>query len=199
MKYKVVGWTWFNNPNVPYVDNIGFAERNAVIDEIRKHQYLFSGREHQEDYAPVFNDGKMRCFSQRGWGSIMAESYNCMKKYDYSAFAYGVNSKYRKTPDDVEDSYFLEDDFVPETNLNEDFIVAVKEDIFDLAKSRNPVYMEDLEELRMIDAGDRLILTCNDKRETYLVSDVNRNRNVKRSNLKYNIKGKYKLIISYIK
>ena len=49
MKYKVIGWTYYDNNEVLDSGNtIGFAERNAIIDEIRKHKYLFTGWHHQE-------------------------------------------------------------------------------------------------------------------------------------------------------
>ena len=79
MKYKVIGWTYYDDNEILYSGNtIGFAERNAIIDEIRKHRYLFSGWHHQESWegvVPVLNDGKKRCYSQRGWGGVMAKTY----------------------------------------------------------------------------------------------------------------------------
>ena len=39
MKYKVIGWTYYENSEILSSGNtIGFAERNAIIDEIRKQQ-----------------------------------------------------------------------------------------------------------------------------------------------------------------
>ena len=37
MKYRVVGWTDYESDEIPEAHGcIGFAERNAIIDEIRK-------------------------------------------------------------------------------------------------------------------------------------------------------------------
>ena len=92
MKYRVVGWTYYDNSEIFNSGNtIGFAERNAIIDEIRKHKYLFTGWHHQEScegVVPILNDGKKRCFSQRGWGGVMAEAYECMGNYDYASFSF---------------------------------------------------------------------------------------------------------------
>ena len=79
MKYKVIGWTYYDNEEIlSQRGTIGFAERNAIIDEIRKHKYLFTGYDHQEGYntVPILNDGRARLFSQRGFGGLMAEAYN---------------------------------------------------------------------------------------------------------------------------
>ena len=69
MKYKVIGWTYYDNSEILSSGNtIGFAERNAIIDEIRKHKYLFSGWQHQENWdgvVPILNDGKKRCSGDR--------------------------------------------------------------------------------------------------------------------------------------
>ena len=41
MKYKVVGWADYDGMDVlSSKGTIGFAERNAIIDEIKKHKYL---------------------------------------------------------------------------------------------------------------------------------------------------------------
>ena len=40
MKYKVIGWTYGDDYEFPTSqEQIGFAERNAIIDEIKKHKY----------------------------------------------------------------------------------------------------------------------------------------------------------------
>ena len=92
MKYKVIGWTYYENYEILDSNKtIGFAERNAIIDEIRKHKYLFSGWHHQESWdgvVPILNDGRKRCFSQRGWGGVMAEAYGEMGDFDYARYAF---------------------------------------------------------------------------------------------------------------
>ena len=187
MKYRVVGWTWYDNPDLPYTENVTWAERNAIIDDIKKHEYLFSGREHQEDFAPVLNDGVMRCFSQRAWGGIMAEAYGETGEYDYCGYTYGVNEKYRKTPDDVDDTYFCQEDFIPEENLNEEFKLEVSQEIFNEAITSICVALDDLDCLRYIDTGDTLTLTCGTKSEKYLVQDIDRIIKSKSKKLPYPI------------
>ena len=97
MKYRVIGWTYYEDNDVlEKKGTIGFAERNAIIDEIRKHKYLFSGWHHQESWngvVPILNDGKKRCYSQRGWGGVMAEAYGYMEDYDYSLFSFHQSIK----------------------------------------------------------------------------------------------------------
>ena len=200
MKYKVIGWTYYEDDAVLDKEGtIGFAERNAIIDEIRKHKYLFSGWHHQESWygvVPILNDGKKRCFSQRGWGSVMAEAYGYMGDYDYSSFTFyqSIDDKnLRFAPDD-----FDLDDFVPENIENEDFKVEVSEALFEIAKTSNPFYLEDIDELRYLEANDTITLTCNGKPLYFVVKDVDRNKaEVGLKNHNELIKGKYKVIVTH--
>lgn len=197
MKYRVVGWTGYDDISIEDSGNtIGFAERHAVIDDIKKNGYLFSGYDHQEmwDCAPVLNDGKKRCFSQRGWGGVMAEAHGYFGAYDYSLFAFGINEEYAKRPNNT----FCTEDFTPEENLSEHFEIEVDEGIFALAERRNPFFLPDLAELRFIDAGDTLTLRCGEKRARFdNITDINRNRNTTRENYPYKIDTKYKIIVTY--
>ena len=99
MKYKVIGWTYYEDDTVlSYDGDDSFAQRNAIIDEIRKHKYRFSGWHHQESWencVPILNDGRKRLFSQRGWGGIMAEAYGQLGDYDYATFTFrqSIDSK----------------------------------------------------------------------------------------------------------
>lgn len=197
MKYRVVGWTDYDSDEVEGVDCNSFAERNAIIDEIRKKKYFFSGFDHQEMWncVPVLNDGKKRWFSQRGWGGVMAEAYNHNGKYDYSLFAFGTIPNKASYPYDE----FEKDKFIPETNLNETFEVVVPEDIFNFAKTKNPFFMDDLEELRFIDKNDTLILKCGENILNFTIADIDRNRNIIRSDRTYDyvINTKIKLIVTH--
>ena len=129
MKYKVIGWTYYENYDIPFSNGgIGFAERNAVIDEIRKHKYMFTGWHHQESWnncVPILNDGKKRGFSQRGWGGVMAEAYGEMGDFDYASYAFfggGDDSNLR-----YPNNEFEIEDFVSEPLENEHFDVEVSE------------------------------------------------------------------------
>lgn len=198
MKYRVVGWISYDDADVEDSGSrIGFAERNAIIDDIKANGYLFSGYDHQEmlDCAPVLNDGKRRCFSQRGWGGVMAEAHGYFGAYDYSLFAFGVNEEYAKRPR----KYFSADGFTPEGNLFEHFEVEVDEGIFALAARRNPFFLDDLPELRFIDAGDKITLHCGEKSATFDITDIDRNRNNTRPDYPYKINTKYKILVTHNK
>ena len=127
MKYRVIGWTNYDDESVPdKAGCLGFAERNAIIDDIRKNGYLFSGWDHQEmwDCTPILNDGKKRCYSQRSWGGIMAEAYGDMGDYDYALYTFSESIKREKC---VRPRGFRLDGFTPETDLNEHFEIAVEQ------------------------------------------------------------------------
>jgi len=200
MKYRVIGWTYNEDGNIlDSGSTIGFAERNAIIDEIRKHKYLFSGWHHQESWngvVPILNDGKKRCFSQRGWGGVMAEAYEHMGDYDYASFTFHqsiANDKLHFAPDD-----FDIDEYVPEAVENEHFKVLVSGALFEIAKTSNPFYLEDLDELRYIDKNDLITLCYNGEELTYVVKDIDRNIASKDlKNAKDLIKGKFKIIVTH--
>lgn len=79
MKYKVIGWTDYDNEKYPDFDEYGGdygSAHSAVIDEIREKGYRFSGDYHQygESGCPVLNDGTRFILSMRGWGALMSEA-----------------------------------------------------------------------------------------------------------------------------
>lgn len=199
MKYKVIGWTWYDSYEIPFYDKtIGFAERNAIIDEIRKNKYLFSGWHHQESWencVPILNDGKKRGFSQRGWGGLMAEAYGHMNDYDYSCFTFhqSIESKSLCFPKNVFNSF----EFVSEPLENEHFDIDVKEELFAIAKKKNPFYLEDDENLRFIDTNDTITLHCNNEELTFLVEDINRDKKELKFKEHHLINTKYKIILTY--
>ena len=199
MKYKVIGWTYYdNNEIITSQKNIGFAERNAIIDEIRKHKYLFSGWHHQEHWdgvVPILNDGKKRCFSQRGWGGVMAEAYGHMGDYDYSNYTFyqSIDSKNMKCADDIYDL----SDYEAEIIETEHFEVSVNEGLFEIAKTKNPFYLPDLDLLRSIDEDDTITLTCNGESLTFVVKDIDRNKKEIKFPSYNLIEGKYKVIVTH--
>lgn len=198
MKYKVIGWTYYEDSEVLDSGNtIGFAERNAIIDEIRKHKYLFTGWHHQESWdgvVPILNDGRKRCFSQRGWGGVMAEAYGEMGDFDYARYAFydhSDSSKLKFAPEDYDESLI-------EAVENENFEVEINDKLFQIAKTSNPFYLEDLDELRYIDANDMITLKCNGEKITFVVKDVDRNKKeIGLKKAKELISGKYKIIITH--
>ena len=136
MKYKVIGWTYYEDYDIPFSDDtIGFAERHAIVDEIKKHGYLFSGWDHQESWlncVPVLNDGKKRGFSQRGWGGVMAEANDEFGDYDYSIYTFHQSIK--KSACRYPKTAFSPDDFVSEPLENEHFDVDVSPELFQIAQ-----------------------------------------------------------------
>ena len=199
MKYRVIGWTYYDSFDIKVSNKqIGFAERNAIIDEIRKHNYLFSGWHHQESWencVPILNDGKARVYSQRGWGGVMAEAYGYMNDMDYASFTF------RQSIDDNKLVFPSEEydmsEFIPEYIENECFDVDVSEELFDIASKKNPFYLDDLDSLRFIDENDMITLHCNDKELTFLVKDISRDKKelkFKRHDL---INTKYKVIVTH--
>ena len=195
MKYRVVGWTDYENDEVEASAGcIGFAERNAIIDDIRRNGYCFSGYDHQEMWncAPVLNDGKKRLYSQRGWGGVMAEAYGHTGSYSYARFAFQLRSRDSHYPSQE----FDHTHFLPEHDLSEHFDIEVATDIFELSQKRTPFFLEDLDELRFIDSGDTLTLHCGPHSATFFIYDINRNRNIQRKNTSYTINTKYKILVT---
>ena len=177
MKYRVVGWTDYDGDDVPDSGSrIGYAERHAIIDEIKRNGYLFSGWEHHEGWrtVPVLNDGKKRCFSQRGWGGVMAEAYGCYAPYDYARFTFyeSIDERTVKKPS----TGFSPRSFTPEGELAESFTLAAEAEVFRLAKENNPFRIDDTDALRYLDAGDTLTLTHGEETLTFFVTDVERER-----------------------
>ena len=198
MKYRVIGWTNYDDESVPdKAGCLGFAERHAIIDDIRAHGYLFSGWDHQEmwDCTPILNDGKKRCYSQRSWGGIMAEAYECTGDYDYARFTFSESLDREKCVYPKNSNYPRAT--TPEADLSEHFILSVEEELFTLAETSNPFFLEDLKELRYIDAGDTLTLVSGDKRATYFVTDIDRNRNTARPDAPYTIRTKFKILVTH--
>lgn len=194
MKYRVVGWTSYDDASVEDSSGrIGFAEQNAIIDDIKANGYLFSGYDHQElwDCAPVLNDGKRRCFTQRGWGGVMAKAHGYFGDYDYSLFAFGINEEYAKYPKQP----FCAEDFTPEENLAEHFEIEVSEEIFAFACANITFFLPDIEALRFIDAGDTLTLRAGEKSASFAVADIG--RSPADDGALYKTDTKYKISVTY--
>ena len=201
MKYKVIGWTYYDDDIVlDYTGDDSFAQRNAIIDNIRKHKYTFSGWHHQESYencVPILNDGRKRIYSQRGWGGIMAEAYGKMGDYDYASFTFkqSIDEENLKFP---RTNYSLNPDEYLENKIeNESFKVTVSKELFELAKTQNPFYLEDENKLKYIDINDTLTIKCGKEELTFLVDDIGRNKKEVNFTKHGLIKGKYKIIVTY--
>lgn len=172
MKLRVVGWTYYDDDWMP--GTLGWAARHAIIDEIKEKGYLFSGWAHQEgdNCAPILNDGKIYCYSQRSWGGIMAEAHGYTGRMDYAKFAFDVDPEKVSFPEDRID----EDAFTLELNLNERFELEVPQSILECACKDGEITLDNLPALRYLDEGDTLKLLCGERSEEFIVADVERKR-----------------------
>ena len=169
MKIKVIGWTYYEDIDYPDGE-ITNAKHNVVIDEIRKHQYLFSGHSHQElhNTVPVFNDGTKGTWSQRGWGAIMAEAYNEEGLYAYSVYAFGLRNEKIPTGS-VDDSLIVSD----VTSLHEDFIVEVhNEDDFNIFSNSNKIKLPKIDDYRYMSIGDTIIFNYENRQIKRVIKDM---------------------------
>lgn len=187
MKIRVVGWTEYDSFEFREGEN-SWAVRMAVVDEIRKNGYFFSGYDHQErqNCAPVFNDGKMRRFSQRGFADMMAEAQGDTDYMAYAAYMFGLAPEDCRFPEDE----VCKGDFPVEKDLAETFVLPVDEPFFanaptverttvgDVTLTTKTIKLPDLPELRYIDEGDTLVLTCNGERSAFRISEVTRDRDL---------------------
>ena len=123
----------------------------------------------------------------------MAEAYGHLGSCDYAAFTFHP-MKNQKIPNDSFDI----GTFVPETDFNEHFEVEVDEGIFALSQKRNPFFLDDLDQLRYIDAGDTLTLRCVDRSAHFLIADINRNRNTGKKSSDYTIHTRFKIVVTYM-
>lgn len=204
MKLRVVGWV------APYAvteeGEATWAVRNAIIDEIRKHGYEFSGPTHGESgCTPVLNNGKKYLFSTRGWADLMAEAHGHTGSMDYMIYYMPMYPKTEKCPDtslnefdyvSVEDmnetiTFFYGDSeeeyrkdlletakfLQPETDLNERLELKVTKEVIDSAKE-GKIKVPVLPELRYLDSGDTLALVCENCTTEFTVVDVERKRDL---------------------
>ncbi len=170
MKYKVIGWTDYDNTlfeDAPASD----AAVHAIVDDIQKNGYLFSGWEHQECLygAPVLNDGKRRVFSQRGFGAIMAMAHENNDKYGYSLYAFGLNPDAVKMPSQSPPS-----GYTPEGPLSEEFSLALSKEEYARAQISGEISMPDIPSLRYIDKGDTLLVSAEGISSLHAVEDAER-------------------------
>ena len=194
MKYRVVGWTEYDGDDVPEArGRIGYAECCAVIDDIKANGYLFTGWDHQESFrcVPVLNDGKKRCFSQRGWGGIMAEAYGYTGPYDYSLFTFDESIDPEKVKKPTRG--FYAHGFTPETDLCEHFDLTVEETVFRHAETENPFRIDETDALRYLDVGDTLTLRFGDEALTLFVTGVERTWDITRTDDEKELK----IVLSY--
>ena len=216
MKLRVVGWV------APYAvteqGEATWAVRNAIIDEIRKHGYEFSGPAHGESgCTPVLNNGKKYLFSTRGWADVMAEAQGFTGSMDYMRYYMPLDNE--KCPDtslnefdyvsveDMDESLSFFNDEVdeeyredllntsrflqPETDLNERMELKVTREVLDGAERNGKVIVPVLPELRYLDAGDTLALICGEENTEFTVVEVIRKRDLTEKKLRELIDATY--------
>ncbi len=164
MKYRVIGWTDDYDPDYEEGET-SFAAQAAIIDDIRANGYDFTGYQHQEfpGCTPVLNDGKIRNFTRRGFGGVMAEAHGYTGLYDYVLYTdYIEDYEGMKLPE----NRYPDPEFVPETDIAETFSL----DGEDITLEDGTVRLMDNGKYRYIEDGDTV--TIGD--ESYLVTDVDR-------------------------
>lgn len=132
MKYEVIGWTYCGNDEYPPHEKITAGVDNAIIKEIRKHNYLFGGDSH-EDYCPVLNDGTYAEYSWRGWGRIMALAHGVTGE---NAYMLGymdslIKPEARKYPEGVPDGSRI----VLKESIAETFVMHLAAEPFEKVKA----------------------------------------------------------------
>ncbi len=171
MKYKVIGWTDYENEDIEDGD-CSDAAYHAIIDDVRASGYCFSGYAHQELSlgVPVLNDGKKRCFSQRSWSGLMARAHGKNAPMDYSLYAFSLGHE-KMPPTRL---WICAEDAAAQASLNEEIKKKVTRSVFEKAARELCFLDEDHRLLRYLDVGDTLTLTCENDSASYLVKDLER-------------------------
>ena len=177
MKLKVIGWTYYDDPNYEYFETT-WATHNAVLQDVKDNCYLFTGYHHQEyNYCcPVLNNGKKIIFTQRGFGGLMAKAHGYNKTYDYSLFTFPPNPRdeHFKIPKIKPDKSLI----VDEKTLYETYEINADMETIATADVKNQLRLEDLDKYALIEVGD-IVKLINDKHTTkYKVISVDRVKNV---------------------
>lgn len=133
MKYKVIGWTYAGNEMFPRHEKITPCVSAAVVEDIRKHGYLFGGNQH-EDYCPVLNDGTYVLYTCRDWGAIMAQAHGEVgdNAHALACITQLINEKAITYPEwNKQDVRRI----VPKEMLAETFAMRLADDMFDAVKA----------------------------------------------------------------
>ncbi len=173
MNYKVIGWTYYEDDDYP-AGQCSQAAFRAIVDEVKKCGYDFSGYSHQEmlDCVPVLNTGERMCFSSRGWGRVMAEAHGHFGVYDYSNYSFGTDES------DVlpECDFIREDIILTREKLSEKISLKISDDEFESVLGKGELVIPDTDNVRYIDVLDSVILDCNGRIAEYKVSAVSHGR-----------------------
>ncbi|MBQ7408435.1 MAG: hypothetical protein IJW13_04095 [Clostridia bacterium] len=177
MKLNIIGWTSYDDSRFETA-GVTWAYKHALLDDIVKNKYLFTGYHHQEfdKCVPVFNNGKKVIFSQRGFGGVMAEAQGLKGLYDYSLYAYTPNpySKQYNLPTKKPDEGLI----VSDKELIERYNVSVDMESFAKADILERLQLKDIKEYRYLAENDIINLICGEQSMTYDVLSVDREKDV---------------------
>lgn len=182
MKYKVIGWTWYDNSKIKEMDYCNSAEE-AVIDDIKANGYLFSGMHHQECPcgAPVLNNGKMLTFTQRSFGGVMASAHGKNSRMSYAEYAFdwymGLDDEKSPYVFPSEERVFKGkvDKSLIEPDLSEEFeYEATKEEYENATKKGELEFVYKDTKYRFMDTGDTILVKCGDKSQLFEITSLAR-------------------------
>lgn len=185
---KIIGWTTydeyeFNSGSIGLLDYGGDKETDeAVIEDIKKHGYLFNGYDHQEFIycVPVTDDYRMIRYSQRHFGFVMASAWGNPKNAPIYSFNFALKSEAKVFPSHkltVENNIPPKSDF----DLNKDIfneIYALPESFEEGCDCQN-IYLfpVPLKKDSFYWLSDIITLNCEDKKIftviKYLLSEKN--------------------------
>lgn len=170
MKYRVIGWTSYENQQIPEGE-YSLAKDNAIIKDLREHGYVFTGMHHESHpyCAPVLNTGEKILLSQRGFGDTMSKARQDGTYVDY---AYDWDMDF-----DDKGCVFPEKerciDFAceKESELSESYEANVTREQLELAKKTGGIIIYPDPVYDFLDAGDYLTLCCGEERQAFLVTE----------------------------
>ena len=173
MKYKVVGWTYYESPykNTP----VTYAKTKAVIEEIKEKGYFFSGEDHQErdNCVPVFNDGSKGIFSRRGFAACMAEAHGYTRVLDYARFTDRRFIARGRYPQYASIDKAL---FKSPSRLAQTFKITLSEEDYKILEEEKVCKILSIDKYDYLDIGDKIRVVAGDKSTLFTVRDLNRDR-----------------------
>ena len=179
MRFKVIGWTDYEDEDYPEHEGDYAAVDAAVLSALREGGYRFDGTVHQYGSCgtPVLSDGTRVCYSMRTWGMVMAEALGLPDPY---------GSSYVKWMIDEEDllrekSCFVlppcganKEDILPREALAEEFSMHLVPSAFEAVragKKRAELRLRD-KERTAICKGDTILFSCGEESLRVRVTDA---------------------------
>lgn len=173
MKLKVIGWTHFDDRKYPEkeIDSVAYQ---AIYDEIKENGYLFSGWHHNEidKCAPVLNDGCIRRFSQRSWGSLMADVLGEKGRYAYARYSFNTHFDVDEDRIKLPDKEVNEAEILPEKELYEEHVIDADDKLLIEALSEGTIHLPDSPDKRYMHVKDTVLLINNGKKYRFRIRDI---------------------------